>query len=162
MRIYISGKITGLPFREVEHKFQSAQNFLEGFGFEVVSPLKNGLSQSHTWQQHIVRDIELLLPCEAIYMLDDWVDSVGAGIEYDVAVRTGKIVLFETNTTDNQKSILKIQNTAHGAMNDVKCMSRRAMLRTRSISKMFPPACLYILLAVCALLWMNLYGIYDV
>jgi hypothetical protein len=50
-------------------------------------------------------------------MLDDWVDSVGAGIEYDVAVRTGKIVLFETNTTDNQKSILKIQNTAHGAMN---------------------------------------------
>lgn len=116
MRIYISGKITGLPFREVKDKFQSAQNFLEGFGFEVVSPLKNGLSQSFTWQQHIVRDIELLLPCEAIYMLDDWVDSVGAGIEYDVAVRTGKIVLFETNIVDDQKSMLKIQNTAHGVI----------------------------------------------
>ena len=117
MRIYISGKITGLPFREVEHKFQSAQNFLEGFGFEVVSPLKNGLSQSHTWQQHIVRDIELLLPCEAIYMLDDWVDSVGAGIEYDVAVRTGKIVLFETNTADNLKNALKTQNAIYRVEN---------------------------------------------
>jgi hypothetical protein len=117
MRIYISGKITGLPFREVEHKFQSAQNFLEGFGFEVVSPLKNGLSQSHTWQQHIVRDIELLLPCEAIYMLGDWVDSVGAGIEYDVAVRTGKIVLFETNTADNLKNALKTQNAIYRVEN---------------------------------------------
>jgi nucleoside 2-deoxyribosyltransferase len=54
MKIYISGKITGLPFREVEDKFHSAQNFLEEFGFEVVSPLKNGLSQSHTWQQRLV------------------------------------------------------------------------------------------------------------
>jgi hypothetical protein len=116
MRIYISGKITGLPFLEVEHKFQSAQNFLEGYGFKVVSPLKNGLSQSHTWQQHIVRDIELLLQCEAIYMLGDWVDSVGAGIEYDVAVRTGKAVLFETNIIDNQKNALKIQNTIHEVM----------------------------------------------
>lgn len=117
MRIYISGKITGLPLREVEHKFQSAQNFLEEFGFEVVSPLKNGLSQSHTWQQHIVRDIELLLPCEAIYMLGDWVDSVGAGIEYDVAVRTGKIVLFETNTADNLKNALKTQNAIYRVEN---------------------------------------------
>lgn len=117
MKIYISGKITGLPFREVEDKFHSAQNFLEEFGFEVVSPLKNGLSQSHTWQQHIVRDIELLLPCEAIYMLGDWVDSVGAGIEYDVAVRTGKIVLFETNTADNLKNALKTQNAIYRVEN---------------------------------------------
>jgi hypothetical protein len=60
-------------------------------------------------------------------MLGDWVDSVGAGIEYDVAVRTGKVVLFETNTTDNQKSI-KIQKKGHG-------MNRYNLLKSKSDEK---------------------------
>jgi hypothetical protein len=50
-------------------------------------------------------------------MLGDWVDSVGAGIEYDVAVRTGKIVLFETNTADNLKNALKTQNAIYRVEN---------------------------------------------
>ena len=59
--------------------------------------------------------MELLLPCEAIYMLDGWTDSVGAGIEYDVAVRTGMDIWFESKIVRNQKFVLGIQNAIHEA-----------------------------------------------
>ena len=80
MKIYISGKISGLPFPEVKVKFQEMQDFLEDLNFEVINPTKNGLTESHTWEQHIARDVELLLPCDAIYMFDGWQDSVGSCI----------------------------------------------------------------------------------
>lgn len=113
MKIYISGKVSGLPFDAVRRTFQDAQDLLEALGFEVVNPLKNGLNHSHPWMQHIVRDIELLLPCDAIFMLGNWVESVGAGIEYDIAVRTNKDVWFESNIVRTHSNILKIQNAIH-------------------------------------------------
>lgn len=112
MKIYISGKISELPFPEVKAKFQEMQDFFEDLGFEVVNPTKNGLTESHTWEQHIVRDVELLLPCNAICMLDGWQNSIGACIEYDIAIRTGKDVRFETQVVKVQ-SVLKIQNAIH-------------------------------------------------
>ncbi len=113
MKIYISGKITGLPFKEVKAKFQAVQDFLEELDFEVVNPINNGLTEKDTWEQHMVKDIELLLPCDAIYMFDNWTDSVGAGIEYDIAMRTGKDIWFESKFVRNQYSVLKIQNAIH-------------------------------------------------
>jgi nucleoside 2-deoxyribosyltransferase len=113
MRVYISGKISGLPFPKVKTRFQEMQDFLEELGFEVVNPIKNGLTESHTWEQHIARDVELLLPCDAIYMFDGWQDSVGACIEYDIAMRTGKDVWFESRVVKSQSVVLRIQNAIH-------------------------------------------------
>ena len=113
MKIYISGRISGLSLPEVKNRFQEAQDFLEGLGLEVINPTKNGLTESHTWEQHMVRDIELLLECEAIYMFDGWQDSVGASIEYDIAIRTGKDVWFELHVVKKQSVVLKIQNAIH-------------------------------------------------
>ena len=42
-KIYISGKITGLPVREAIAKFRSAAEKIRRFGFEPVSPFDNGL-----------------------------------------------------------------------------------------------------------------------
>jgi hypothetical protein len=116
MLIYISGKIIGLPFPEVKTKFQEMQDFLEDLDFEVVNPTKNGLTESHPWKQHIARDVELLLPCDAIYMFDGWQDSVGACIEYDIAMRTGKDIWFESRVVKSQSVVLKIQNAIHEVM----------------------------------------------
>jgi hypothetical protein len=113
MKIYISGKISGLPFSEVKAKFQAVQDFLEDLDFEVVNPMNNGLTKDDTWEQHMINDIVMLLPCEAIYMLDNWTDSVGASIEYDIAMRTGKDVWFESRIVRNQRVVLKIQNAIH-------------------------------------------------
>lgn len=102
MRIYISGKISGLNYSEVQTTFQDAQEMLEELGFDVVNPLNNGLPQEAHWNEHIVKDIEMLLPCDAIFMMSNWVDSTGARCEYHIAQETQKITLFE----ENKKEIL--------------------------------------------------------
>lgn len=116
MKIYISGKITGLPFSEVEAKFQQAEWLLEDLDVEPINPLKNGLTKEHSWNQHMVRDIEMLLECDGILMLENWKESVGAGIEYDIAMRTGKTIMFEMNVAHNHEVVLRIQNAIHEVM----------------------------------------------
>ncbi len=113
MKIYISGKITGLPLVDVIAKFEDAEMLLKDLGLEVVNPTKNGLSFNESWEKHIVRDIENLLECDAIYMLEGWNNSVGAGIEYDIAMRLGKDICFESTILRNQNYVLQIQNAIH-------------------------------------------------
>ena len=115
MKIYISGQITGLPLPDVRHRFEDAESFLDEIGFDVVNPMKNGLEQDATWNEHMVRDIALLLPCDAIYMLDNWINSTGAQIEYDTAMRTKKDIWFESNVQRVNRDVMRIQNAIHEA-----------------------------------------------
>lgn len=113
MKVYISGKISGLDFEEVKKRFLEAEEFLESLGIQAVNPLKNGLSVEDTWIKHLCRDIELLYECSHIYMMDGWQESTGACIEYDFAIRTGKTVLFASKIIRNQGIVLKIENAIH-------------------------------------------------
>ena len=78
MRIYISGKISGLPLNMVQERFDDAESLLSELGFDVVNPMKNGLDPNEKWIKHLCKDIELLDSCDAIYMMDNWVESRGA------------------------------------------------------------------------------------
>ncbi len=80
-KCYISGKITGLPLQEVRDKFARAKEDVMKMGYIPVSPLENGLPDSAEWIDHMEADIRLLMGCEAIYLLPDWRESVGARIE---------------------------------------------------------------------------------
>lgn len=116
MRIYISGKISGLPYKEAEQRFEDAEALLTELGFEVINPLKNGLASNEEWIKHLCKDIELLHSCDAIYMMDNWVTSTGADIEHYIAVRTKKDILYESNVivrTKDDEAILRIQNAIH-------------------------------------------------
>lgn len=116
MRIYISGKISGLPYKEAEQRFEDAEALLTELGFEVINPLKNGLATHEEWIKHLCKDIEMLHSCDAIYMMDNWVTSTGADIEHYIAVRTKKDILYESNVivrTKDDEAILRIQNAIH-------------------------------------------------
>ena len=113
MKIYVSGKISGLPIEEAKQRFANSQALLESIGFEVVNPITMGLHQEATWEQHMVKDIELLLSCDSIYMMDNWTQSTGAGIEYDIAMRTGKDIWFESNIVRDNAKVMRIQNAIH-------------------------------------------------
>lgn len=113
MKIYISGKITGLNLDEVRQRFDDAEALLLELGFDVVNPLKNGIADDAPWEKHLCKDIELLLPCDAIYMMDNWTDSTGASIEYDIALRMGKDIWFESNVLREDIVVMKIQNAIH-------------------------------------------------
>ena len=96
-KIYISGKITGQPIDEVISKFQAAEAKIRRFGFEPVSPLRNGLPFEAEWADQMGEDVKLLLKSDAIYMMADWRQSEGAMIEYLVARRRRmRIFLAET------------------------------------------------------------------
>lgn len=97
MKIYISGKITGLPINDVLSTFRAAEAKIRKFNFTPVSPLDNGLPFEAEWADQMGRDIAILLRCEAIYMLPDWQQSEGATIEYLIArQRRMRIFLAET------------------------------------------------------------------
>ena len=114
MKIYVSGKITGLPIEEAKQRFADSQALLESIGFEVVNPLEFGLcDEKASWESHMVKDIELLFGCDAIYMMDNWTGSTGAGIEYDIAFRLGKDIWFESSFARDNRNVMRIQNAIH-------------------------------------------------
>jgi hypothetical protein len=95
MKIYISGKITGLPKAEVLSKFEAAERILTEQGYEVISPLKTGIPYNLPWENHIAMDIVLLIGCDAVYFLADWNLSKGATLENNIAELTGKQIIYE-------------------------------------------------------------------
>ena len=95
MKIYISGKISGLDYSIVESLFGEAEAKINDLGLIPVSPLNNGLHRSATWTEHMTRDIEMLFGCEAIYLLPNWESSKGARIEKSIAEEMGLIIITD-------------------------------------------------------------------
>lgn len=96
MKIYISGKISDLPYNEVVEKFNFHSDFLELKGYEVVNPITiSPYSPEKQWHDYMLEDIKELFNCEAIYMLKDWGISRGARIEYNIAQEMKLRIHFE-------------------------------------------------------------------
>ena len=64
MKIYISGKISGLPISEVVTKFREAERKIRKFGQTPINPLNNGLPIETEWADQMGKDIALLLRAE--------------------------------------------------------------------------------------------------
>lgn len=96
MKIYISGKITGLPLNKVAKKFAYHSQLLELKGYEPVNPLIiSPFEEFKSWHEYMIDDIKVLFECDAIYLLRDWGQSRGARIEYQIAKELGLKILFE-------------------------------------------------------------------
>ena len=84
-KVYISGKVSGLSEVEYKSKFNSTELFLTGLGYDVVNPTSLDEIKNGSWVDYMKRDLKLLLDCDYIYLLDNWDDSKGACIEYNLA-----------------------------------------------------------------------------
>ncbi|MDR0755142.1 MAG: DUF4406 domain-containing protein [Prevotellaceae bacterium] len=111
-KVYISGKITGLPRDEVIAKFSTAKEDLKKQGYEVISPVENGLPCNASYESHIILDIVLLIGCDAIYMLSDWEYSEGATLEHNIAEKTGKEIIYQDTPVfmELKKAIKQVMN----------------------------------------------------
>ena len=95
MKVYISGKITGYDLKVAEAKFNESEEFLRLKGFHPINPFK--LSETHqdkTWKDYMIDDIRWLFDCDAIYLHNDWWQSKGARIEYQIAKELNLKVMF--------------------------------------------------------------------
>lgn len=97
MKIYISGKITGLPEEEAIANFQVAEDIIRKMGHEPINPLKihpEGLS----WNEYMLKDIKILLTLtesDGFYVMKNYIDSKGARIEYKIAREQNLKLFFE-------------------------------------------------------------------
>lgn len=105
--VYLSGAITGLKTSVVAKEFSEAEARLELLGFSVVNPLSNGLSEKHSWGEHMRADIALMLDCEAIYIVNNIVTSKGAKLELSIAGALGYAEVSYLWSDDKIRDVLK-------------------------------------------------------
>lgn len=93
MKVYISGKITGLPnYRDI---FAQAERDLLAAGLQPINPAELELQEGATWADYMRADIKVLCDCDAIYMLDNWRRSRGARAEHNLAKALGMQIIHE-------------------------------------------------------------------
>lgn len=89
MRLYVSGKMTGVP----EHNFpafrEAAKN-LAAAGYDVIDPSENfGGRTDLTRHEYMRLDIEHVLQADGIALLPGWGSSEGAKLEVMIAEELG-------------------------------------------------------------------------
>lgn len=87
-KVYLSGKIAGLPEEEYKQNFaQAAMDALAFFPDEQVTIVNPATLPAihNTWADYLIRDLMLLKDCDALVMLPGWEDSKGAMTEHAFA-----------------------------------------------------------------------------
>ena len=114
MKVYISGKIgEEIISEETREKFDAAEKMLLDKGYIVFNPTGQvwvyGLQENHRYAVRtigkdvvmpfydycLLKDLQKLAQCDAIYMLKDWRMSPGARAEHAFAEAVGKRFFFE-------------------------------------------------------------------
>lgn len=93
--VYISGPITGYDLSERKLAFLKVQHMLEALGYKAVNPLDNGIPDDAPYHVHMRADLQMLLDCDAIYMMPGWEQSTGAKLELNVATSCGTRLILE-------------------------------------------------------------------
>lgn len=100
MKVFISGKMTGLTEEEYRAKFGKAAEKLLAEGYEVFNPATpewndpmhdEGLS----YGEMLILDFKKIQECDALYMLSNWQDSKGATAERAFADAIGLEIMYE-------------------------------------------------------------------
>lgn len=94
-KVYISLPITGMEMEKVVSKANDRKKLLSFKGFEPVTPFDVSPDSNASYAEHMGRDIQALLECDAVYFCRGWQDSKGCQAEYEVAKIYGKQMVFE-------------------------------------------------------------------
>lgn len=98
MRIYISGKITGLDIKVAQNYFDTVEEKINAAGHTAVNPMSIiPYNPNWKWEDYMAEDLRILLPCDAIFMLENWQDSKGARIEHAAAKEAGMQIFYSKN-----------------------------------------------------------------
>lgn len=100
-KIYIAGKVTGLPVAEYTQKFAEAAKEVEALGFIAVNPIEVVNDPNATWEGAMRLCIKALADCDGLYALPCTKNSKGATIELTLAANlrmpiSTKVEFFKT------------------------------------------------------------------
>jgi hypothetical protein len=89
-RIYLSGKMTGLPeFNYPAFNAEAAR--LRALGFDIENPAEN--PEQDTYDGYMRQALRQMLTCDTIAMLPGWINSNGAMMERDIAQKVGMTIV---------------------------------------------------------------------
>lgn len=94
-KCYIAGKIGDLSPTEYEKLFEQGREEVFKLGYHPITPLDLPHNHDKTWKSYMVEDIRLLMSCDAVYALRNWIHSPGARIEIGLAVQLGIKVIYQ-------------------------------------------------------------------
>ena len=99
MKIYVSGKITGIPRDEAAAIFEQARERLLLQGHEPFVPtvLPDYADVSHGDYLHVCH--AMIDICDAVYVLDNWRTSTGSHEEIQYAADWRKEIIYEDEAT---------------------------------------------------------------
>ena len=92
MKVYIAGKITGLPQEVYSMSFNQAEERLKDLGFNTINPIKIK-DPTTPYEEALDECFNLIRNADVVYLMPNWVDSEGAKREYMYAQGLGKIIL---------------------------------------------------------------------
>lgn len=85
-KIYVSIPITGRDLEEVKAELAEVKTKFEQFDVDVVTPLDMpDWKPDQTWEWYMVRCLDMMAGCNAIYMCDGWKQSAGCRLELEYA-----------------------------------------------------------------------------
>lgn len=96
MQIYIAGKITGLDSTKCYVAFKNAEYRIAELGHEPLNPYTLvDQDPDRTYEDYLLDALEIVLcSAQALYMLPNWRDSLGARIEHAIAVEKGLPIYY--------------------------------------------------------------------
>ena len=99
MKVFISGKMTGLSHEEYQAKFDAAAQRLRAEGYEIFNPSvpqwNDAMHDSGmSYGDILIEDFKKIQECDALYMLDNWRDSKGATAEHAFATAIGMKIMY--------------------------------------------------------------------
>ncbi len=111
-RLYLAGPMRGIPLFNFPAFDEAARAFASRF--EVINPANldrakgfdpTTLPEGYAWQnleaigfdlrEAVRRDVDAILSCDAIFMLEGWERSTGARAEHALAVWLGLDILYQ-------------------------------------------------------------------
>lgn len=107
MKVYLSGKMSGLSRDEIERRFFQAEKYLVLNGYNVCNPVRfiffrwDWLYALLGYHLALCIDLFMLSRCDAIYMIGtDWPTSNGATMEHHYAGRFGIRRMYQEESTN--------------------------------------------------------------
>lgn len=92
-KIYLAGKITGLPVEDYTANFNYWKGHFQKLGFKVISPIDLPHKHADMWQEYMKEDIAAMVKCKYLFAMVGWQNSKGAKIEVELA-RALKINIY--------------------------------------------------------------------
>ena len=99
MKVYIAGKVTGLPKNEIFKKFNGSVRTLKEGGHAVMSPAVLVLNEDFEHEDYMHVCFAMIDVCDEVFMQRDWRDSEGARMEREYATDHRKRIIYEDEST---------------------------------------------------------------